>query len=153
MIVFIDSGVLGKLCNPNESPLALAAEDWFFKVLSRGVKVVSSDICDYEVRRGLLLSQRKNPNIRSIEKLNEFKGYIEFLPVTAEVLLIAGELWAEARSTGQPTADDQSLDADLIICATWRLLTELEPGRYATIATTNVKHLSRFAVAENWQNI
>jgi predicted nucleic acid-binding protein len=153
MIVFIDSGVLGKLSNPNESPEAIAAERWFFTLLSRGVRVMSSDICDYEVRRGLLLSQRRNPNIGGIAKLDEIKDLIEFLPVTADVLLIASEFWAEARSSGQPTADDVSLDADLIICATWRLLAELEPGRYATIATTNVKHLSRFAVAEDWQNI
>jgi hypothetical protein len=54
---------------------------------------------------------------------------------------------------GQPTASDQSLDADLIICATWRILTMAEPGRYSVIATTNVKHLGRFAVAEKWQEI
>jgi hypothetical protein len=56
MIIFIDSGVLGKLCNPNSSPDAIAAKEWLFKLLSRSVRVVSSDICDYEVRRGLILS-------------------------------------------------------------------------------------------------
>jgi predicted nucleic acid-binding protein len=153
MIIFIDSGVLGKLCNPNSSPDAIAAKEWLFKLLSRGVRVVSSDICDYEVRRGLILSQQKNPHIQGIVKLDEIKELIEFLPVSNEALLIAASLWADARTRGQPTADDRSLDADLIICATWRLLTINEPGRFISIATTNVKHLSRFAVAENWLDI
>ena len=54
-------------------------------------------------------------------------------------------IWAEARIQGMPTADEKSLDADVIICAQYKLL-ELEyPGRYIVIATTNVDHLSRFA--------
>ena len=153
MIIFVDSGVLGKLSNPNPSSDAIAAKDWLFRLLSRSIRVVSSDICDYEVRRGLILSQQKNPQIQGITKLDEIQELIEFLPVSNEVLHIAASLWADARTSGQKTADDRSLDADLIICATWRLLTISEPGRFISIATTNVKHLSRFAVAEDWQNI
>jgi predicted nucleic acid-binding protein len=153
MIVFIDSGVLGKICNPNISPEIRAVQGWLFKLLARGVLVVSSDICDYEVRRGLILSQQKNPHISGLEKLIESHELIEFLPITGETLDIAAQLWADTRISGQPTADDRSLDADLIICATWRLLTIAEPGRFAVIATTNVKHLSRFAIAETWENI
>ena len=153
MIVFIDSSILGKICNPNTSTEIVDIQRWLFKLLGRGVRVVSSDICDYEIRRSLLLEQRRNSEIQGIEKLDESKDLIEFLPVTDEILLVAAELWADARILGQPTADDLSLDADLIICATWRLLTAAEPGRYNVIATTNVKHLSRFAIAEKWQDI
>jgi predicted nucleic acid-binding protein len=153
MIVFIDSSILGKICNPNQSQETIDIEKWLFTLLSRGMRVVSSDICDYEIRRSLLLEQRRKPQIQSVEKLDEIKTSIEFLPVTNEVLLIAAQLWAEARMLGQPTAEDRSLDADLIICATSRLLTVIEPGRYNVIATTNVKHLSRFAIAEKWQDI
>jgi predicted nucleic acid-binding protein len=87
--------------------------------------------------------------------LDESKDLIEFLPVTDEILLVAAKLWADARMLGRPTADNQSLDADLIICTTWQLLTLAEPGRHnvIVIATTNVKHLSRFAVAQKWQDI
>jgi predicted nucleic acid-binding protein len=153
MIVFIDSGVLGQICNPNISNETTAVKEWLFKQLSRGVRVVSSDICDYEVRRGLILSNQKKPTLQGIEKLDEIQQLIEFLPVDRTTLLIAAQLWADARSSGQPTADDRSLDADLIICATWQLLAIEQPGRYAIVATTNVKHLSRFAVADRWQNI
>ncbi len=52
-----------------------------------------------------------------------------------------------------PTADDMSLDADVIICAQYQLLAEEYPGRYVVIATTNVKHLSRFTEAKEWPNI
>jgi hypothetical protein len=38
------------------------------------------------------------------------KNRVEFLPVTQEVLLVASQLWADARRQGQPTADDQSLE-------------------------------------------
>ena len=52
-----------------------------------------------------------------------------------------------------PTADDLSLDADVIICAQYQLLAEEFPGRYVVIATNNVKHLSRFTEAKEWQDI
>ena len=52
-----------------------------------------------------------------------------------------------------PTADDNSLDADVIISAQYRLIDKEYPGRYVVIATTNVKHLSRFTEAKAWQDI
>jgi hypothetical protein len=55
MIVFIDSSILGKICNPNQSQETIDIEKWLFTLLSRGMRVVSSDICDYEIRRSLLL--------------------------------------------------------------------------------------------------
>jgi len=66
---------------------------------------------------------------------------------------LAAELWAEARNQGVPTADALSLDADMIICAQYKLLVENYPGSYIVIATTNVKHLGRFSEAKQWQDI
>jgi hypothetical protein len=63
-----------------------------FKLLSRGVRVVSSDICDYEIRRSLLLEQLKKFDLESIRKLDESKDLIEFLPVTDEILIVAAKL-------------------------------------------------------------
>lgn len=65
----------------------------------------------------------------------------------------AAGVWAEARIQGIPTADDLSLDADIIICAQYQLLEKEYPGRYIVIATTNVDHLNRFAEAREWQEI
>lgn len=49
--------------------------------------------------------------------------------------------------------NDYSLDVDMIIAAHWQLLKEEFPNRYLVIGTTNVKHLSQFAEALNWENI
>ena len=161
MIVFIDSGILGLLANPNKKGEAADCEQWLLSLLSKGVSVLTSDICDYEVRRNLILESRKQPGINSVSSLYELRDLITFLSLTNEVMLEAASLWAEARIQGIPTADNKSLDADIIICAQYKLLEQEYPGRYIVIAiceavsfrTTNIKHLSRFAEAKEWQEI
>jgi predicted nucleic acid-binding protein len=153
MIVILDSGVLGQLCNPNPSPETIAVNEWVYSLIAKGIVVVTSCICDYEVRRSLILNSLRGISSEGINNLNELKNIIEFLPLSEAILQEAAQIWAKARNQGMPTADDKSLDADVIICAGWQLLTEEFPGRYIVIATTNVKHLSRFAEAEEWQNI
>ena len=153
MIVFIDSGVLGKLCNPNSSAEVDAIRDWLYSLLAKGIFVVSNYICDYEVRRSLVLESLRKPNINSIQDLNNLQDLITFLPLTNEVMKESANIWAEARIQGMPTADDLSLDVDVIICAQYKLLTEEYPGRYIVIATTNVGHLSRFSEAKEWLDI
>jgi hypothetical protein len=66
-------------------------------------------------------------------------------------MLLAAELWAEARKTGQPTADAKALDGDVILSAQARLLSD--ETKEIIIATTNVAHLSRFITALDWQSI
>jgi predicted nucleic acid-binding protein len=111
--------------------------------------VVTSAICNYEVKRELI----RRKKVQEINNLNQLKALIDFLPVDEPTLELAAKLWAEARNKGLPTADDLSLDADVIICAQYKLLAEEYPGRYVVIATTNVKHLSRFTEAKEWQEI
>lgn len=153
MIVFVDTGVLGLLANPNKKGEAADCEQWLLGLLSKGVSVLTSDICDYEVRRNLILESFRKPNINSVTSLNELKDLISFLPISNEVMIRAASLWAEARIQGIPTADDKSLDADIIICAQYKLLEQEYPGRYTVIATTNVKHLSLFTEAKEWREI
>jgi hypothetical protein len=153
MIVILDSGVLGKLCNPNPSPETITVNEWLYSLIAKGIVVVTSYICDYEVRRSLILNAIRGLSSEGITNLNELKNIIEFSPVSEAVLKEAAQLWALARSQGLPTADDKSLDADVIICTGWKLLTEEFPGRYIVVATTNVKHLSRFTEAKKWEEI
>ncbi len=153
MIVFIDSGVLGILANPNKTGEASDCEQWLYSLLSKGVYICSSDLCDYEVRRSLVLASEKKPELKSINNLDELREIISFIPVTSTLLEKAAYIWASARSQGIPTADDKSLDVDIIICTHWKMLNEEFPGRYTVIATTNVKHLSRFAEAKTWRDI
>lgn len=153
MIVFLDSGIIGLLSSPNDRELAVNCQSWLYRLLSRSVYVVSSDICDYEVRRGLELALHKNPHVSGLSRLDGLAQIIDFLPTERVVLQRAAKIWAEARITGQGTAGDRELDADIIIAAHWLILTEEYPGQAVTIATTNVKHLSRFTIARSWEEI
>lgn len=153
MIVFIDSGVIGLLSNPNDLEEAIACENWLYTMLLRGVSVYSSDLCDYEVRRSLVLACQTKSDLNGISKLDALREIISFLPITYPLLLKACSLWAQARSQGIPTASNSSLDVDIIIFSHWQTLREESPGRSTVIATTNVKHLSRFAEAQLWRNI
>ena len=149
MIVILDSGVLHTLVSTSKVKEVKDCQDWFYYLLSRGARVVTSAICNYEVKRELIRKKKAS----EISNLNQLKTLIELLPVDKSALEIAARLWAEARNRGMPTADDLSLDADVIICAQYQLLAKEYPGRYVVIATTNVSHLNRFAEAEEWIDI
>jgi predicted nucleic acid-binding protein len=153
MIVFLDSGIIGLLSSPNDRELAINCQSWLYRLLSRSVYVVSSDICDYEVRRGLELALHKNPHVSGLSRLDALAQIVDFLPTERIVLQRAAKIWAGARITCQGTAGDRELDADIIIAAHWLILTEEYPGQAVTIATTNVKHLSRFTIARSWEEI
>ncbi|MEM7716011.1 MAG: type II toxin-antitoxin system VapC family toxin [Cyanobacteria bacterium P01_A01_bin.68] len=149
MIVFLDSGVLHTLISNSKVKEVIDCQDWFYYLLSRSALVVTSAICNYEVKRELI----RRENNREINNLAQIRTFIDFLPVDEPTLELAAELWAEARNKGLPTADNLSLDADVIICAQYQILANNYPGRYAVIATTNVNHLSRFTEAKQWQDI
>lgn len=83
MIVFLDTGIIGLLSSPRKTGEAVEGKEWLFHLLSRGVYVTSSDLCDYEVRRSLLLNQIYNPlATEGIKNLDELQDLIEFLPLT-----------------------------------------------------------------------
>lgn len=149
MIVILDSGVLHTLISTSKVKEVTDCQDWFYYLLSRSALVVTSAICNYEVKRELI----RRKKVQEINNLNQLKALIDLIPVDEPALELAAKLWAEARNKGLPTADDLSLDADVIICAQYKLLAEEYPGRYVVIATTNVKHLSRFTEAKEWQDI
>jgi predicted nucleic acid-binding protein len=149
VIVILDSGVLHTLISTSKVKEVTDCQDWFYYLLSRSALVVTSAICNYEVKRELI----RRKKVQEINNLNQLKALIDLIPIDEPTLELAAKLWAEARNKGLPTADDLSLDADVIICAQYRLLAEEYPGRYVVIATTNVKHLSRFTEAKEWQDI
>ncbi len=153
MIIFIDTGVLGLLSSPNKREEVINSQEWLYYLLSRGVNVVSSDICDYEVRRGTFLTIKEKLKQQSQEKLEALHDLINFLPVSSIILKQSAELWAKTRQLGLPTAEVENIDIDVIIGATCQLLEEEYPGQRLIVATTNVKHLSRFVEAQNWFNI
>lgn len=152
MIVFLDSGVIGLVSSPRKTGEAKDCKEWLYRLLSRSIYVVSSDICEYEVRRSLILASLTNP-IQGLENLDDLQEVVDFLPLTKSVMKEAAQLWAIARSQGIQTSDNKNIDADIIIAAQYKLLTEEYPSRYIIIATTNVKHLECFTDAQEWKNI
>jgi predicted nucleic acid-binding protein len=153
MIVFLDSGILGLISSPNDRAEVTACQNWVFGLLAKGVYIVSSDICDYEIRRSLLLLETQQLTAISLDRLERWREIIDFLPLTTQVMQVAAKVWAEARRSGLPTAELKNIDADMIIVTQWSLLSDEYPGRRITISTTNVKHLLPFCDAMIWPEI
>lgn len=76
------------------------------------------------------MASEKKPELKSIDNLDELREIISFIPVTSTLLKKAAYIWASARSQGIPTADEKSLDVDIIICTHWQIIKEEFPGRY-----------------------
>ena len=153
MIVFLDTGVLGAISSPRQTGQVGQCQEWFYGLLARGVYVISSDLCDYEVRRGLLLNSIKTSTNQGLANLDRLENLIDFLPMTKPIMRHAAQLWAISRSQGMPTAESKNIDADVIIAAQCQLFQQENIGQNLVVATTNVKHLSRFLQAQKWQNI
>ena len=147
MIVLLDAGPLGMITNPKSSPENEACKNWLAALAYRGAEIVIPEIVDYEVRRELIRADKQ----RGLARLDALKGILRYAPITTQAMLQAAEFWAAARKVGRQSADDTSLDADVILASQAETL--LREGDEAVIATTNVRHLSLFATARLWQEI
>jgi hypothetical protein len=156
LIVFLDTNTLNFLCNPNNLSEAIECEKWFYTYYSRGVTFYSSDICDYEIRRGLIASSIRDGKVsEGLSLLDDLRadGYILFSPIANETLNIASALWARSSVNSQSNKDVKNIDVDIIISAQYQLLVEENPGQRIVVATTNIKDLSIYCEAANWQDI
>jgi predicted nucleic acid-binding protein len=143
--IVLDSGPIGLLCDPRLRPDTLACRRWAHDLRTAGHRVFIAEIADYEVRRELLRARRA----RSVAALDSLTLWLDYLPLTTPIMRRAAELWALARQTGQPTAGDNTIDADVILIAQAESLNDPD----TIIATTNVGHLSRFFPADLWSNV
>jgi hypothetical protein len=157
MIVFLDSNILSLINSRSTSPEPIACEQWFYNI-SRKARLVSSELCLYEVRRGLLKAsfqaadRKLVPGLQGLQEL-EAEDWVEFLVADRQVLDIAAELWAKAAANGQTSRSEKDIDIDIIISAHYQILVDEYPGQQVVVATKNLKHLSRFCTAANWQDI
>ncbi len=135
------------ITNPRATSLCRECRFWLNSLPSRGYKAILPELADYEVRRELIRAGK----VAGIRQLDLLKTGIEYLPISTEVMLLAAQLWADARLRGRPTADPNSLDGDVILAAQAILLAN--EGNEVVIATTNVGHLSQFVDAREWQLI
>jgi predicted nucleic acid-binding protein len=146
-LILLDSGPLGMVTNPKATGIPLDCQVWLKALLRRGERVAIPEISDYEVRRELLRAGL----LRSLRRLDNLKQTLDYIPIETDTMLLAAELWAEARNTGQPTADPKALDGDVILSAQARFL--CDEVTEVIVATTNVAHLSRFITASDWRSI
>jgi hypothetical protein len=147
LIVLLDAGPLGMITNPKSSPENEACKNWLASLAYNGIEIVIPEIADYEVRRELLRAGKQ----RGIGRLNALKGMLGYAPITTPVMLKAAEFWASARKMGRQSADDASLDADMILAA--QAGAPVRAGDQTVIATTNVRHLALFASARLWREV
>jgi len=143
--VLLDSAPLGLLTAPPQKRHAQACSRWLTSLIAAGIRVLVPEITDYEVRRELLRAGKK----ASVARLDTLAQTTAYLPITTLAMRRAADLWAAARQQGQPTAGDNTIDADMILAA--QALTLGIPD--VVIATTNVSHLALFVPAEHWQAI
>ena len=144
-VVFLDAGSIGLVTNPKLSPESTLCTRWLQALIISDIRVIIPEIADYEVRRELLRANK----VRGIARLDELANSLEYLPITTAAMRQAAMFWAQARQQGQPTANDKTIDSDMILAAQATTLDVVD----VVIATTNVGHLSRFATADLWQNI
>lgn len=145
--IFLDSGPLGMVTNPKATPLTLECKLWLNSLLEKGETVILPEIADYEVRRELLRAGK----VAGIRQLDRLKNSLMYVPIETPAILLAAQLWAEARRAGRPTADPNALDGDVILAAQAKLLADR--GNEVVVATTNVGHLSQFSDASEWRLI
>ncbi|MDC0835818.1 PIN domain-containing protein [Geitlerinema sp. CS-897] len=145
--ILSDTGLLGYVTNPKSNELNEKCKQWLARSLSKRYKVLVPEIADYEVRRELLRANKQ----KGLQRLNDLVDRLGYVPISREIMLKAAEFWANSRREGKPTAPDLALDADVILAAQAVSLQRFD--NEVIIATTNVKHLIRFANAQFWQDV
>ncbi len=139
--IFLDADTLGMIAHPKPNPDIAA---WFKLIVGSGCEIIVAEVADYEIRRNFLLEGLK----RSVDRLDELKEELTYLPLTTAHMLKAAELWADSRRKGQPTCDPKELDCDVILAAQ-----ALSVSAKAIVATHNIGHLGRFVDARDWPDI
>jgi predicted nucleic acid-binding protein len=137
--IILDAGPLAKISHPRPNR---DIADWFAARLREGSEIIIPEIADYEVRRELLRAGKT----KGIDRLNQLKMQLTYLPLDTAMILKAAEFWALARNQGRPTADPSELDCDVILAAQAERVD-------AIVATENVGHLSLFVDARDWRTI
>ena len=146
--VVLDSSPLSLVTQKaGKSPDGDACRAWMESLLAQGVRVYVPEVADYEVRRELIRAKKTS----SVARLDRLKQLARYLPISTDVMLVAADLWAQARNAGVATADIHALDGDVIISAQ-ALSLDLSLYEFV-IATSNVSHISRYVPADLWTNI
>lgn len=151
MIVLLDAGPLGLVTTRNKkNHNAINCTRWLQNLVASSITIGIPEISDYEVRRELIRAG-KTSGVQRLDELKNIKGIL-YLPITTDILHKAADLWADSRKRGHITASDPALDGDVILAATAQV-TSLTQADKTIVATTNVKHLTWFTSAKEWDKI
>jgi predicted nucleic acid-binding protein len=144
-LILLDASPLGEVSKPRNNRAGDEARAWLAALVAGGALVYIPEIADYEVRRKLIHTRMKQKldRLAGLERLDELKATLVYLPITTTAMLKAAEMWAELRYTGVPTAGPDSLDGDAILAG--QAATAGGLGDIVTIATNNIRHFSRFS--------
>jgi predicted nucleic acid-binding protein len=134
--IVLDTGPLGQLTHPRCNP---QLTDLFQKLLRAGTTVFVPEIADYELRRNLILEGK----VKSIRRLDQIEGLVEYIPLDTRMMRRAAQLWADMRKRGKPSADIKALDGDVILVAQAERVN-------APILTDNVGHLAQVWSTLDW---
>ena len=147
--ILLDAGPLGLACSRPGTAEVDKCRAWLAHIETSTADTVIPTIADYEVRRELI-RLRATAKLRRLDAL---RGRFGCVPIELEAFDRAAEFWALIRRGGMPTAGDEALDADALIAGLAATLGGLSDT--VTIATSNVRHFSRFpgVKAELWSNI
>jgi predicted nucleic acid-binding protein len=145
--ILLDSYPLGLLATPVRSSATIPVANWTADCVAAGHEIYIPEVIDYELRRELLRAQKTS----SITELNNLRATLNFLPINSAVMLRAADIWATARHGGFSTGDPKKLDIDAILAA--QALNLGIPAGNLIVATSNVRHISRFVPADLWSNI
>lgn len=153
-VIILDTGILSNsvvpLARPGKTPtLSERCRQWLTDCENGGILIAVPAVAYYETLRDL-------EHRRAVKKIERLKQFVfqtpdRFLPLTTAHLEKAALLWGQARRAGQPTASYVALDVDVILSAQ-ALSLGLSRSDYI-VATTNVRHIAQFVLADTWTNI
>jgi hypothetical protein len=153
-IIILDTGPLSNCVvqvssKPGAPPTSSrACRQWLTACERHGATILVPAIAYYEALREI---ERRTAAVQG-RRLKQFCFQPDrFIPLTTLQLDLAAVLWGQTRRTGIPTAGNDALDGDVILCAQVRSL-GLGSADYV-VATTNTRHLGLFVNAVEWQQI
>jgi hypothetical protein len=98
-IILLDTGLLGLITYPKASLEGDQCRQWLASLSQRESKARVPEIADYELRRELLRMDK----FKDIQYLDNLKVTLGYIPLTTPAMLLAAQLWAQARKQGKPT--------------------------------------------------
>ena len=115
--IVVDTGVLGKLSNPNSTAANHDCQEWARNLLLNGREIAVPSIAIYEVKRELIRCGKG----AGLAELARICAAWPCLPLDEDAIQKAAEYWALVRNTIGPTApfapDAYALDCDAMICS------------------------------------